>query len=187
MTVLIVDDTNIMRMILKDTLRKYCEIDRHGLHEAADGREAVAKYKAVKPDLVFLDIEMPDMDGIEAVKELKKVDPEVKIIMCTSSTDQADVLECISAGAKDYIIKPPRPERVVKAVKTVMNIPDTDTDADSDPKPVVRELSEDADVSGEVVYVEAQEDEMTVLKREVSTLKEEVAAIKAILEKANIS
>ena len=119
MTVLIVDDAGIMRMILKDILVRYGKYSQNDIFEAADGEEAISKYKEHSPELVLCDIAMPDMNGIEVVKVLKGLNPDVKIIMCTASTDQSDVRECIKAGARDYIIKPPKPERVIQAIQVV--------------------------------------------------------------------
>ncbi|MCL2852175.1 MAG: response regulator [Defluviitaleaceae bacterium] len=123
MTVLIVDDTGIMRMILKDILIKFAGLKAYDIHEAADGREALQKYPIVKPHVVFLDIAMPDIDGIAAVRELMQRDPSAKIIMCTSSSDQTDIRDCIRAGAIDYIKKPPRPERVMQAYEKAVGKP----------------------------------------------------------------
>jgi two-component system chemotaxis response regulator CheY len=87
------------------------------IYEASGGNEAISQYKLIQPELVFLDITMPDIDGITVVKELIKLNPGVHIIMCTSSNDRMDVRECIMAGAKDYIVKPPNTERIIKAVE----------------------------------------------------------------------
>ena len=122
MTALIVDDTGIMRMIIKDILLKFAGLKDSDIHEAADGREALKKYHSFKPDIVFLDIAMPDIDGITVVKELMHADPSANIVMCTSSNDLEDVRICINAGAKDYIKKPPRPQRVMQAYDKVLDI-----------------------------------------------------------------
>ena len=116
-TVLIIDDASIMRMVMKDILQRYCKYEKYNIHEASDGHEAIHKYNRIKPSVVLCDISMPGMNGIDVVKAIIEKDPEAKIIMITASNDESDVVECIRAGAKDYIIKPPKPERVVVAIK----------------------------------------------------------------------
>ena len=118
-SVLIVDDASIMRMVMKDILQRYCKYEKHKIHEASDGHEAIQKFNKVKPSVVLCDISMPGMNGIDVVKAIIEKDPDAKIIMITASNDEADVVECIRAGAKDYIIKPPKPERVVIAIKRI--------------------------------------------------------------------
>jgi len=116
-TILIVDDAAFMRMMIKDILSK------NGftvVGEAENGLKAVEKYKELSPDLVIMDITMPEMDGIQAVKQIKSVDPSAKIIMCSAMGQQAMVIEAIQAGAKDFIVKPFQAERVVEAVKKVV-------------------------------------------------------------------
>ncbi|MDK2784225.1 MAG: two-component system, chemotaxis family, chemotaxis protein CheY [Bacillota bacterium] len=112
--ILIVDDAAFMRMMLRDILTK------NGYEvagEAANGAIAVEKYKEIRPDLVTMDITMPEMDGITAVKEIRKLDPQAKIIMCSAMGQQAMVIEAIQAGARDFIVKPFQPERVLEAVR----------------------------------------------------------------------
>jgi len=116
-TFLVVDDTSVMRFILIDILMRQYGVEKSDIYEAENGREALNKYRLFKPDVIFLDITMPDLDGITVVKELMAQDSRIKIIMFTSSNDEADVVECIQAGARDYIVKPPDPERVLKAVE----------------------------------------------------------------------
>ena len=118
-TVLVIDDASIMRMVMKDILLRYCKYEKFNIHEASDGHEALSKYARVKPDVVLCDISMPGMNGIDVVRALIEKDPNAKIIMITASNDEADVVECIKAGAKDYIIKPPKPERVMLAIKRI--------------------------------------------------------------------
>lgn len=115
--ILIVDDAAFMRMMLKNILTQ------NGYEiagEASNGLEAVTLYKELKPDLVTMDITMPEMDGITAVKEIKKLDPEAKIIMCSAMGQQAMVIESIQAGARDFVVKPFQPDRVLEAVKKVI-------------------------------------------------------------------
>ncbi len=115
--VLVVDDAAFMRMMVKDILSKNgYEI----VGEAENGAIALAKYQEMKPDLVTMDITMPEMDGITAVKEIKKVDPNAKIIMCSAMGQQAMVIEAIQAGARDFIVKPFQPDRVLEAVRKVV-------------------------------------------------------------------
>ena len=115
--ILICDDAAFMRMMIKDILTK------NGYNiagEAENGLKAVEKYNELKPDLVLMDITMPEMDGISAVKEIKKFDPQAKIIMCSAMGQQAMVIESIQSGAKDFIVKPFQAERVIEAVKKVV-------------------------------------------------------------------
>jgi len=101
--VLIVDDAAFMRMMLRDILTK------NGYEvagEAENGAQAVERYKEVKPDLVTMDITMPEMDGITAVREIKKIDPAAKIVMVSAMGQQAMVIEAIQAGAIDFVVKP---------------------------------------------------------------------------------
>ena len=101
--ILIVDDAAFMRMMLKDILTKGgFEI----AGEAADGNEAVAKYNELKPDLVTLDITMPNKDGIQALKEIKAADPNATCVMCSAMGQQSMVIDAIQSGAKDFIVKP---------------------------------------------------------------------------------
>ncbi|NLM43533.1 MAG: response regulator [Clostridiales bacterium] len=79
------------------------------------------KFKELNPDLVIMDITMPEVDGIQAVKEIKKIDPSAKIIMCSAMGQQAMVIEAIQAGAKDFIVKPFQAERIIEAVKKVLS------------------------------------------------------------------
>ncbi|WP_425449179.1 response regulator [Dethiothermospora halolimnae] len=112
--VLIVDDAAFMRMMLKDTLTKNgFEV----LGEAENGAKAIEKYKELNPDLVIMDITMPEVDGIQAVKEIKKIDSNAVIVMCSAMGQQAMVIESIQAGAKDFIVKPFQADRVIEAVK----------------------------------------------------------------------
>ncbi len=89
----------------------------HEVIEAENGKEAVAKYASEKPSMVTMDITMPEMDGISAVKEIKKVDPNAKIVMCSAMGQQAMVIEAIQAGARDFIVKPFQADRVLEAIR----------------------------------------------------------------------
>ncbi len=115
--ILVCDDAAFMRMMIKDILTKngYTVAG-----EAENGMKAVEKYKEITPDLVLMDITMPEMDGIQALKEIKKNDPAAKVIMCSAMGQQAMVIESIQAGAKDFIVKPFQADRVLEAVKKVV-------------------------------------------------------------------
>ncbi|WP_129596951.1 response regulator [Anaerophilus nitritogenes] len=115
--ILVVDDAAFMRMMVKDVLIKY-GFDVVG--EAENGAKAIEKYKELDPELVIMDITMPEVDGIQAVKEIKKINPGSKIIMCSAMGQQAMVIEAIQAGAADFIVKPFQADRVVEAVKKVL-------------------------------------------------------------------
>lgn len=106
-----------MRMMIKDILTKNgYEIAA----EAENGAIAVEKYPEAKPDLVLMDITMPDMDGIQALKKIKEIDANANVIMCSAMGQQAMVIEAIQSGAKDFIVKPFQAERVLEAVKKVV-------------------------------------------------------------------
>lgn len=115
--ILLVDDAAFMRMMLKDILSK---AGYDPIVEAENGLVAVEKYKEESPDLVIMDITMPEMDGIQAVKEIKKLANGANIIMCSAMGQQAMVIESIQAGAKDFIVKPFQPDRVLEAVKKAL-------------------------------------------------------------------
>ncbi|ONN27214.1 chemotaxis protein CheY [Thermosipho affectus] len=114
--ILIVDDAAFMRMMLKDIITK---AGHEVVGEAANGKEAVEKYKELKPDIVTMDITMPEMNGIEAIKEIKKIDPNATVIVCSAMGQQAMVIEAIQAGAKDFIVKPFQAARVIEAIQKV--------------------------------------------------------------------
>ena len=115
--ILICDDAAFMRMMIKDILTK------NGYNvagEAENGAKAVEKYNELKPDLVLMDITMPEMDGIQALKTIKAGDPSAMVIMCSAMGQQAMVIESIQAGAKDFIVKPFQADRVLEAVRKVV-------------------------------------------------------------------
>ncbi|MDF2679369.1 response regulator [Brevibacillus choshinensis] len=116
--VLIVDDAAFMRMMIKEILSKngYSVVG-----EASDGAQAIEKYKELGPDLVTMDITMPEMDGIAALKEIKKIDPNARVIMCSAMGQQAMVIDAIQAGAKDFIVKPFQADRVLEAIKKTLS------------------------------------------------------------------
>ena len=116
-SVLICDDAAFMRMMIKDILTKN-GYDIAG--EAENGAIAVSKYQELKPDLVLMDITMPEMDGIQALKTIKAADGAANVIMCSAMGQQAMVIEAIQAGAKDFVVKPFQADRVLEAVKKVI-------------------------------------------------------------------
>ncbi|WP_096198903.1 response regulator [Bacillus sp. FJAT-45350] len=116
-SVLIVDDAAFMRMMIKDILSKN---NYEIAGEAANGLEAVEKFKETKPDLVTMDITMPEKDGIEALKEIKQLDPNAKVIMCSAMGQQSMVIDAIQSGAKDFIVKPFQADRVLEAIQKVL-------------------------------------------------------------------
>ena len=111
--VLIVDDAVFMRMKLKDILEKN---GYEVVAEAQNGIEAIEKYKAENPDLVTMDITMPELDGVAALKEIKKINPNAKVIMCSAMGQQSMVMDAIQAGAIDFIVKPFETDRVIKSL-----------------------------------------------------------------------
>ena len=116
--ILIIDDAKLMRMTLNNILKK---ANHEVVGEGKNGNEAIELYRQLKPDLVTMDITMPIMDGIEAVKRIKKEFPEAKIIMCSAMGQQKLVVEAIEAGAKDFIIKPFDELRVAELVKCILH------------------------------------------------------------------
>lgn len=116
--ILIVDDAAFMRMMIKDILTK------NGFEvvgEAADGIQAIEKYKETQPDLVTMDITMPEMDGITALKQIREFNPSAKIIMCSAMGQQAMVIDAIQAGARDFIVKPFQADRVIEAISKALS------------------------------------------------------------------
>ena len=115
--ILICDDAAFMRMMIKDILTKN---GYNVVGEAEHGAKGVEKYNELKPDLVLMDITMPEMDGIAALKAIKANDPGASVIMCSAMGQQAMVIESIQSGAKDFIVKPFQADRVIEAVKKVV-------------------------------------------------------------------
>lgn len=115
--ILVVDDAAFMRMMIKDILSK------NGFNvvgEAENGVQAVEKYEELQPDLVTMDITMPEMDGITALKKIKETNPNAKILMCSAMGQQAMVIDAIQAGAKDFIVKPFQADRVIEAIQKAL-------------------------------------------------------------------
>jgi two-component system chemotaxis response regulator CheY len=115
--ILITDDAAFMRMQLRDILTK---LGHEVVGEAENGLEAVEKHEKLNPDLITMDITMPEMDGIEAVRKIMSTGSDVKIIMCSAMGQQGMVVDAIQAGAKDFIIKPFNAERISEALGKVL-------------------------------------------------------------------
>jgi len=116
-SVLIADDAAFMRMMIKNILT---EAGYEIAGEAENGAVAVAKYKELKPDLTTMDITMPEMDGLQALKEIRGADPSACVVMCSAMGQQSMVIESIQAGAKDFIVKPFQPDRVLEAIQKAL-------------------------------------------------------------------
>ena len=118
--ILTVDDAAFMRRIIKSTLRKagYTEI-----YEATDGIQAVERYIQLKPNLVLMDITMPNMNGLDALKAIRTADPGANVVMCTAMGQESMVIDAIRSGAKDFIVKPFKPERILNVVATIIGNP----------------------------------------------------------------
>jgi two-component system, chemotaxis family, chemotaxis protein CheY len=116
-TVLICDDAVFMRTMISDILE---ESGYEIVGQAESGVQAIERYKSLRPDLVTMDIVMPDMGGIDAVREITSFDANAKILMCSAMGQQALVVEAIQAGAKDFVVKPFQPSRVLEAVQRVL-------------------------------------------------------------------
>ena len=118
--ILTVDDAAFMRKVIKDTVSKagYTEI-----YEAEDGAQAVEKYNELKPDLVLMDITMPNMDGLEALKAIRAKDSGANVVMCSAMGQESMVMDAVRSGAKDFIVKPFKPDRVLKTVSTILGNP----------------------------------------------------------------
>lgn len=115
--ILCVDDAAFMRMMVKNALTQngYSEV-----YEAVDGMDAVEKFDEIHPDLVIMDITMPNMDGLEALKTIRGKDPNASVVMCSAMGQEAMVVEAIKAGAKDFIVKPFKPDRIIKTVASIV-------------------------------------------------------------------
>ncbi len=115
--ILVVDDAAFMRMMIKNILTKY---GYEVVGEAENGAVAVQMYQELRPDLVTMDVTMPEMDGIECVKAILAQDPKANIVMVSAMGQQAMVMEAIQAGAKDFIVKPFQQERILQAIERVL-------------------------------------------------------------------
>lgn len=115
--ILVTDDAQFMRMMLKDILTK----EGHDIVEAENGEMAIEMYKNEIPDVVTMDITMPVMDGISALKKIREFDPSAKVIMCSAMGQQAMVIDAIQSGAKDFIVKPFQSDRVLETINKLLN------------------------------------------------------------------
>lgn len=115
--IMLVDDAAFMRMMVKNALTKS---GYDNFIEAQDGAEAVKKYDEEHPDMVIMDITMPNMDGLEALKAIKGKHADANVVMCSAMGQEAMVIEAIKSGAKDFIVKPFKPDRVLKTVTTIV-------------------------------------------------------------------
>jgi two-component system chemotaxis response regulator CheY len=112
-TILVVDDAAFMRMMIRDILAK----EGYRIEEAVNGRDAVEKYDQVAPDLVTLDITMPEMNGIDALKAMREKDPNARVLMVSAMGQQQMIIEALESGAMDFIVKPFQPTKVLETVK----------------------------------------------------------------------
>ena len=117
--ILLVDDAEFMRLVVKDVLTK------NGFEvvaEAENGREAIEKYREVLPDLIIMDVTMPDMDGIEAMKEIRREYPEAKAVMCSAMGQEAVVLEAMRSGAATFVVKPFNSDLLIRTINKVLSL-----------------------------------------------------------------
>lgn len=112
-TILVVDDAAFMRMMIRDILSK----EGYTIHEAVNGRDAVEKYREIQPDLVTMDITMPELDGISALRAIREQDAEARILMVSAMGQQKMIVEALEAGALDFLVKPFQPTKVLETVK----------------------------------------------------------------------
>lgn len=114
---LVVDDSLFMRVILKEII---LNMGHFVIGEAENGYEAVLKYAELRPDLITMDINMPKMSGLAALKEILKINPQAKILVCSALGQQKVITEAIRAGAKDFVVKPIQEERVIEAIAKII-------------------------------------------------------------------
>jgi two-component system chemotaxis response regulator CheY len=112
-TILVVDDAAFMRMMIRDILAE----EGYTIHEAVNGRDAVDKYREITPDLITMDITMPVMNGIDALREIRTLDPAARVLMVSAMGQQPLIMEALEAGATDFLVKPFQPTKVLDTVK----------------------------------------------------------------------
>lgn len=112
-SILVVDDAAFMRMMIRDILTK----EGYTIHEAVNGRDAVEKYGEIKPDLITMDITMPELDGISALRAIRESDPDARVLMVSAMGQQKMIVEALEAGALDFLVKPFQPTKVLETVK----------------------------------------------------------------------
>ena len=115
--IMLVDDAAFMRMTIKNALTK---AGYDNIVEASDGQIAVETYQKEHPDLVIMDITMPNMDGIQALQAIKTVDPQARVVMCSAMGQEGMVVEAIKLGAKDFIVKPFKQDRILQTVEKII-------------------------------------------------------------------
>ena len=115
--IMLVDDAAFMRMTIKNALTKAGYVN---IIEASDGQIAVETYQKEHPDLVIMDITMPNMDGIQALQAIKTADPEARVVMCSAMGQEGMVVEAIKLGAKDFIVKPFKQDRILQTVEKII-------------------------------------------------------------------
>lgn len=120
-SILVVDDAAFMRMMIRDILAR----DGYVIHEAVNGRDAVEKYEEIKPDLVTMDITMPEMDGITALREIRSKDSGARVLMVSAMGQQKMIVEALEHGALDFLVKPFQPTKVLETVKKCLIAPAT--------------------------------------------------------------
>jgi two-component system chemotaxis response regulator CheY len=114
--ILIVDDAEFLRV----RISKMLIADGFEVVEAENGLKAIEAFKANKPDMVLMDITMPEMDGLTALKELRKIDPGAKVVMLTALGQESVVLEAVKSGARDFVVKPFERDRVLSAINKIL-------------------------------------------------------------------
>jgi two-component system chemotaxis response regulator CheY len=119
--ILVVDDAIFMRGLIRDIFARGPFVIAG---EAENGGEAVRLYRELQPDLTTMDIVMPQMDGITALKEIMRLDPQARVVMCSALGQEALIAEAIEAGARDFIVKPFQPARVLRVVQSVLGLDD---------------------------------------------------------------
>jgi len=118
-TILVVDDAAFMRMMIRDILAR----EGYVIQEAVNGRDAIEKYRETHPDLVTLDITMPEVDGIEALQAIKQIDPDARVLMVSAMGQQKLIVDALEAGAADFLVKPFQPTKVLQTVKKCLEDP----------------------------------------------------------------
>ncbi|MCL2574797.1 MAG: response regulator [Defluviitaleaceae bacterium] len=173
MRFLVVDDIALMRESIKDILANHCKANRSSIFQAADGHGAIEKYTKLKPDLVFLDINMPGADGIAITKSILKIDPNARIVMCTGSSDREDIRKSIEAGAVGYIVKPPLPSAVKKVVEEALT-----ANFDSSDKDKIEYLNDQIDIKiGELDMLKNQLEEELAKNNENPQESKEISVL----------
>jgi two-component system chemotaxis response regulator CheY len=116
-TILVVDDAAFMRMMIRDILSK----EGYTIHEAVNGRDAIEKHAELQPDLTTMDITMPELDGISALRLIREANPDARVLMVSAMGQQKMIVEALDAGALDFLVKPFQPTKVLETVKKCLN------------------------------------------------------------------